>query len=373
MSIEQYALAGVRKLIAYETGKPIEEIAREFGVSRISKLASNENPLGCSPRVQAALEKGLEWSRYPDGAGHSLKTALIGKHTGIAREQFTLGNGSNDVLELLARTFLEPGRNAIASAHAFAVYYLATQACGAELREIPALPEDHPEQPRGHDLAAFASAIDENTRLIFIANPNNPTGNWAEPDAIEALLKQVPKHCLLVLDEAYREYQNPVERPPVEEWLAKYPNLVVTRTFSKAYGLASLRIGYGISSAEVADLLNRVRQPFNNNQMALLAAEEALQDPSFIAESVRANAEGMAQLQSGLKALGLSCLPSRANFLCVDMGQEGRPIFDALLREGVIVRPVAGYKLPNFLRISIGTADENQHCLDALEKVLNVS
>lgn len=370
MSIEQYALAGVRKLVAYETGKPIEEIAREFGVSRISKLASNENPLGCSPRVAAALTQGVEWSRYPDGAGHALKTALMAKHPGVDREQFTLGNGSNDVLELLARTFLEPGRNAIASAHAFAVYYLATQACGAELREIPALPDSHPQQPKGHDLAAFASAIDDDTRLIFIANPNNPTGTWAEPDAIESLLKQVPEHCLLVLDEAYREYQNPEERPPVEDWLATYPNLVVTRTFSKAYGLASLRMGYGMSSAVVADLLNRVRQPFNNNQMALLAAEEALQDQGFIADSVRVNAEGMAQLKCGLEAMGLTCLPSRANFLCVDMGQEGRPIFDALLREGVIVRPVAGYKLPDYLRISIGTADENQHCLNALKMVL---
>lgn len=370
MSIEQYALAGVQKLVAYETGKPIEEIAREFGVSRISKLASNENPLGCSPRVQQRLQQGIEWARYPDGAGHALKTALRAQHTGIAHEQFTLGNGSNDVLELLARTFLEPGRNAIASAHAFAVYALATQACGAELREIPALPESDPEQPCGHDLAAFAAAIDENTRLVFIANPNNPTGTWVEPEAIEQLLQQLPEHCLLVLDEAYREYQLPHERPPVEEWLQKYPNLVVTRTFSKAYGLASLRIGYGLSSPEVAGLLNRVRQPFNNNQMALVAAEEALLDADFLDESVRVNEAGMQQLLAGLTALGLRALPSRANFLCVNMGRPGRPLFDALLREGVIVRPVGGYGLPNYLRISIGTPEENQHCLDTLSKVL---
>ncbi len=370
MSIEQYALAGVRKLVAYETGKPVEEIAREFGVTRISKLASNENPLGCSPRVQQRLEQGIEWSRYPDGAGHSLKTALMKQHAGVTREQLTLGNGSNDVLELLARSFLEPGRNAVASAHAFAVYALATQACGAELREVPALPEDHPEQPCGHDLDAFAAAIDADTRLVFIANPNNPTGTWVEPAAIERLLKQIPEHCLLVLDEAYREYQEPHERPPVEQWLERYPNLVVTRTFSKAYGLASLRVGYGISSAEVASLLNRVRQPFNNNQMALLAAELALDDVDFLARSVQVNAAGMQQLREGVAALGLSCLPSRANFLCVNMGQPGRPIFDQLLREGVIVRPVGGYALPNYLRISIGTAEENQHCLDALAKVL---
>lgn len=370
MSIEPYALAGVQKLVAYETGKPIEEIAREFGVTRISKLASNENPLGCSPRVQQRLSQGVEWSRYPDGAGHSLKSALLGHHPGIQREQLTLGNGSNDVLELLARSFLEPGRNAIASAHAFAVYALATQACGAELREVPALPEDDPKQPCGHDLDAFAAAIDANTRLIFIANPNNPTGTWVEPAAIERLLTQIPEHCVLVLDEAYREYQRPEESPPIEQWLARFPNLVVTRTFSKAYGLASLRIGYGISSPEVASLLNRVRQPFNNNQMALLAAEEALQDTDFLARSASVNADGMQQLLEGLTALQLTCLPSRANFLCVNMGQPGRPLFDQLLREGVIVRPVGGYGLPNYLRISIGTAEENQHCLDALAKVL---
>ncbi|MEN8718667.1 MAG: histidinol-phosphate transaminase [Oceanococcaceae bacterium] len=370
MSIEDYALVGVRGMVAYETGKPVEEIARDYGVTRISKLASNENPLGCSPRVQQRLARGVDWSRYPDGAGHALKTALVAHHPGIDRGQITLGNGSNDILELLARTFLAPGRNAVASAHAFAVYGLATKACGAELREVPARPLDDPEQPCGHDLEAFAAHIDADTRLVFVANPNNPTGTWASVAAIEALLQRMPEHALLVLDEAYCEYQPSAERPPVEDWLARYPNLVVTRTFSKAYGLAALRIGYGLSSPVVADLLNRVRQPFNVNQMALLAAEEALQDTGFIAESVRVNAAGMAQWHAGLTALGLSWLPSRANFVCVNVKQPGRPLFDALLREGVIVRPVGGYGLPEFLRISIGTADENRHGLDALARVL---
>ena len=369
MSISQYALPGVQQLVAYETGKPVEDLARELGLSRISKLASNENPLGCSPKVAERLAQGLDWSRYPDGAGYRLKTALMAQHPGVERQQITLGNGSNDILELLARVFLAPGRNAVASAHAFAVYSLATQACGATLREVPALgPESS--QPCGHDLAAFAEHVDADTRLIFVANPNNPTGTWADVQAIEAALAATPAHCLFVLDEAYREYQAPDERPPVEEWLQRYPNLVVTRTFSKAYGLASLRIGYALSSPEVADLLNRVRQPFNNNQMALSAAEVALRDQDFIARSVAVNAAGMQQLTEGLEALGLRCLPSRANFLCVDMGRPGRPLFDALLKEGVIVRPVGGYGLPNYLRISIGTQAENAHCLEALEKLL---
>ncbi len=368
MSITDYALDGVRGLTAYETGRPVEEIAREFGVQRISKLASNENPLGCSPQADAALRAGLDWARYPDGGGYALKAALSAHHGGFDTAGITLGNGSNDVLELLARCFLAPGRNAVASAHAFAVYALATQACGATLREVPALGPDST-QPRGHDLAGFAAHIDADTRLVFVANPNNPTGTWAEPAAIEALLQQIPEHCLLVLDEAYREYQRPEERPPVEDWLARYPNLVVTRTFSKAYGLASLRIGYALSSPEVADLLNRIRQPFNTNAAAQRAALAALADTDFLARSVAVNAQGMAQLEAGLGGMGLHCLPSRANFVCVDMGEPGRPLFEALLRQGVIVRPVGGYGLPNFLRISIGTAEENTHCLEALATV----
>lgn len=368
-NIQDYALPGVQTMVAYEAGKPVEDIAREFGLSRISKLASNENPLGCSPLADAAMRKGVDWARYPDGAGYALKTALS-QRFGVSREQITLGNGSNDVLELLARSFLCAGRNAVASAHAFAVYALATKACSAELREVPALPASHPEQPYGHDLAQFPGHVDPNTRLVFVANPNNPTGTWVEAQQIEDLLKTLPEHCLLVLDEAYLEYQPAQAQPPVQEWLRKYPNLVVTRTFSKAYGLASLRIGYALSSPEVADLLNRVRQPFNNNQLALIAAEASLADADFIDKSVATNAQGMQQLREGLAKLGLHCLPSRANFLCVDMGQPGRPLFEKLLREGVIVRPVGGYGLPNFLRISIGTEAENAHCLEALARVL---
>lgn len=361
--------AGVQKLRPYEPGKPVEALERELGISDIIKLASNENPLGPSAAVDAAIAAASQdLARYPDGSGFALKAALAA-NLEVDTAQITLGNGSNDVLELMARVFLAPGRNAVCSAHAFAVYPLATLAAGAELREVPALAADAA-QAYGHDLNAFADYIDDNTGLVFIANPNNPTGTWVDPDALQALLKRVPKRVLVILDEAYCEYQDQSQRPDAVALMREHENLVVTRTFSKVYGLAALRIGYALSNPQVADLLNRVRQPFNNNALALAAAQAALQDQAHVAASVALNDEGMAYFHDSLPELGLSILPSQANFVCVDFGRPAQPIYQALLRQGVIVRPLDGYKLPQHLRITIGTPDENRRCVEALKTVL---
>ena len=370
LSAELQALAnpGVQKLRAYEPGKPIEELQRELGISDIIKLASNENPLGPSAAVDEVLKHAGDLSRYPDGSGFKLKRVLA-DGLGVKPEQVTLGNGSNDILELLARVFLSPGSNAVCSAHAFAVYPLVTIAAGAQLREVPALAPDA-EQAYGHDLDAFADYLDDNTRLVFIANPNNPTGTWVDPQAITCLLDKLPPRVIVVLDEAYCEYQDQSQRPDTLALLKQYPNLVITRTFSKVYGLAGLRVGYGLSHPVIADLLNRVRQPFNNNSLALLAAEVAYQDQAHVAASVAINAEGMQDYAVGLAGLGLHALPSQANFVCVDFKRAAQPIYQALLYQGVIVRPLAGYGMPQHLRITIGTPDENSRCLQALKTVL---
>jgi len=368
MSCDFLALAqpGVQKLSPYVPGKPVDELARELGLdpAGIVKLASNENPLGPSDKVLAAIRAELdELTRYPDGNGFTLKTALAGRY-GVDAAQVTLGNGSNDILELVARAYLAPGLNAVFSDYAFAVYPIATQAVGAQGKIVPA--KDY-----GHDLEAMLAAIDDNTRVVFIANPNNPTGTWFGPDALETFLAKVPESVLVVLDEAYIEYAEGDELPDGLDYLARYPNLLVSRTFSKAYGLASLRVGYAISSPAIADVLNRVRQPFNVNSLALAAACAALTDTDYLAESRRLNDAGMQQLEEGLHALGLSWIPSKANFIAVDFRRDTAAINQALLREGVIVRPMAGYRMPNFLRVSIGLPQENARFLEALAKVLS--
>ena len=368
MSCDFLALAqpGVQKLSPYVPGKPVDELARELNLdpAGIVKLASNENPLGPGAKALAAIREELgELTRYPDGNGFILKSALA-KRYGVEVAQVTLGNGSNDILDLVARAFLAPGLNAVFSQYAFAVYPISTQAVGAEGRSVPAT-------EYGHDLPAMLAAIDENTRVVFIANPNNPTGTWFGLDALERFLSQVPVNVLVVLDEAYIEYAEGDELPDGMQYLARYPNLLVSRTFSKAYGLAALRVGYAICSAQIADVLNRVRQPFNVSSLALAAACAALEDDEYLAESRRLNDAGMLQLQEGLKALGLSWIASKGNFIAVDFARDTAAINQALLREGVIVRPVAGYGMPNFLRISIGLPAENARFLEALAKVLS--
>ncbi|MDH0444670.1 histidinol-phosphate transaminase [Stutzerimonas stutzeri] len=367
MSCDFLALAqpGVQKLSPYVPGKPVDELARELKLdpAGIVKLASNENPLGPSPKALAAIQAELsELTRYPDGNGFVLKQRLAQRYS-VGVHQVTLGNGSNDILELVARAYLAPGLNAVFSEHAFAVYPIATQAVGAEGRAVAA-------KNWGHDLDTMADAIDENTRVVFVANPNNPTGTWFDAAALGTFLARVPAHVLVVLDEAYIEYAEGQELPDGLAYLADYPNLLVSRTFSKAYGLAALRVGYAISSPVIADVLNRVRQPFNVNSLALAAACAALDDVDYLAASRRVNDAGMAQLERGFRQLGLEWIPSRGNFIAVDFARDAAPINQALLREGVIVRPVAGYGMPTFLRVSIGTERENARFLDVLAQVL---
>jgi histidinol-phosphate aminotransferase len=355
----------VRSIAPYQPGKPISELAREMGLDEagIVKLASNENPRGIGPRTRAAIEAAIaDISRYPDGNGFELKQALA-KRYGVDMGAIVLGNGSNDVLELVALAFLGPGRAAVFSQHCFAVYPLATQARGARSIVVPA--KDY-----GHDLDAMARAIDDETYVAWIANPNNPTGTFARHAEIEAFLKRVPERVLVVLDEAYNEYLPPELRGDTVKLVKRHPNLVVTRTFSKAYGLAGLRVGYALAHPSVADVMNRVRQPFNVNSMALSAATAALDDMEFVARSYALNLQGLKQLEEGARGLGLDYIPSHGNFITIRVGKAAE-VYKRLLRRGVIVRPVGGgYGLPEHLRVTVGTAEENGKFLTALSASL---
>ena len=351
----------VRSIAPYQPGKPISELAREMGLEErtIVKLASNENPRGIGPRTRAAIDAALaDIARYPDGNGFELKQALAGRYH-VDLGSIVLGNGSNDVLELVSLAFLGPGRAAVFSQHCFAVYPLATQARGARSIVTPA-------KNYGHDLETMAKAIDDETYVAWIANPNNPTGTFARHEEIEAFLRRVPERVIVVLDEAYNEYLPPDLRSDTVKLLKRHPNLVITRTFSKAYGLAGLRVGYALAQPSVADVMNRVRQPFNVNSIALAAATAALDDMEFVARSYAANLQGLRQLEDGARALGRQFIPSHANFLTIQVGKAAE-VYKRLLRRGVIVRPVGGgYGLPEHLRVTVGTADENERFLTAL-------
>ena len=364
------AVSGVQGLNPYLPGKPVEELERELGISNILKLASNENPMGPSERVLKALKADeLDVEIYPDGNGFILKQALAEK-LDVQQEQITLGNGSNDVLDMIARVFLCQGREAIFSQYAFAVYPIATQAVGAVSKIAPAFAVDHESMPYGYDLDAMLALISEKTRVVFIANPNNPTGTWLDRQALKTFMDQVPKAIVVVMDEAYFEYVNEADYPDTLQWLDDYPNLIVTRTFSKIYGLASLRVGYAVCSEEIADLLNRVRQPFNVNSFSLVAATTALNDDEHVKQCADINRQGLAFWREACQQRELSFMPTVGNFITINMGQDAMPVYDALLREGVIVRPVGNYALPHHLRITIGTAEQNTRCLVALDKVL---
>jgi histidinol-phosphate aminotransferase len=360
----------IRAIAPYQPGKPISELAREMGIAeaRIVKLASNENPLGASPAARAAIEALLpELGRYPDGNGFALKSALAARY-GVPMDRIVLGNGSNDVLEMVAIAFLAPGRAAVYAQHAFAVYPLATQARGARGIVVPA-------KNYGHDLAAMRKAIDPDTRVVFIANPNNPTGTLLPGAELEAFLREVPGHVVVVLDEAYNEYLPAAVRYDSLPWLARHRNLVVTRTFSKAYGLAGLRVGFALCDERIADLLNRVRQPFNVNELALGAATAALGDGAFVRRSHELNLAGMKQLTEGFSRLGLAWIPSFGNFVSVEIPRSGGEAragaaFEKLLRQGVIVRPVGGYGMPDHLRVTVGLPEENARFLAALAAAL---
>jgi len=353
---------GVRRLAPYVPGKPIEELERELGVTNAIKLASNENPLGPSPMAIAAIQKAMpDIARYPDGGGFALKRALAAKLK-VAPEQITLGNGSSDVIEFAARIFVAPGDEVVFSQHAFAMYPILTQAIGGRSVEVPA-------RDWGHDLDAMAMAVTAGTKLVFVTNPNNPTGTWLNRTDLNRFLKQIPSRVIVVLDEAYFEYVEHPDYPDGLTLLNEFPNLVVARTFSKVYGLAGLRVGYSVSSAPLADLLNRVRPPFNVNSLAMSAAVAALGDDEHLRKTVALNRDGMRQLIDGFRDMGLPFIPSVGNFVCVEVGEAAR-INDALLRRGVIVRPVANYGMPNHLRVTIGLPDENARFLAALKTAL---
>lgn len=357
------AAPGIAGLRPYIPGKPISELERELGITGSIKLASNENPLGPSPKALAAVRDVLgELARYPDGGGFDLRADLAERH-GLDRNRVTLGNGSNDVLDMIARVFLHPCVETVMSQYTFAVYPISSQAAGATLRIAPA-------KGYGHDLDAMRERVGEHTRVVWIANPNNPTGTWLAREPLHDFLTSLPEQVIAVVDEAYVEYVGEPDYPDASRWLDELPNLIVTRTFSKVHGLAALRVGYALSSPEIADLLNRVRQPFNVNSLALAAAQAALDDPEHVRRGVELNRAGMADLIAGLKALGLGYIPSVGNFLAVDLGQPAGPVDQALLREGVIARPIANYGLPDHLRVTIGLPEENARFLAALKKVL---
>jgi histidinol-phosphate aminotransferase len=362
LDVLSLATSGVRGLTPYVPGKPVEELERELGITNAIKLASNENPLGPSPKALAAIQKMLpDLARYPDGGGFRLKHALAVK-LGASAEQITLGNGSSDVIEFAARIFVAPGDEVVFAQHAFAMYPIVSQAIGALIIEVPA-------RDWGHDLDAMARAITDKTRLVFVTNPNNPTGTWFNRDALLRFLRAVPLRVIVVLDEAYFEYVEHPDYPDGVSLLNEFPNLIVARTFSKVYGLAGLRVGYSLSSAAIADLLNRIRPPFNVNSLALAAAEAALADDDHLRKTVQLNRDGMCQLEDGFRDLKLSFIPSAGNFVCFEVGDAKR-VNDALLRQGVIVRPIANYGMPKHLRVTIGLPEENARFLTALKTVL---
>jgi histidinol-phosphate aminotransferase len=364
----KYATPAIRGLHPYQPGKPIDELEREYGVTNIIKLASNENPLGPSPSALAAIRCAMQdvWL-YPDGNGFELKLKLATRH-GVGIDQITLGNGSSDVLEFVIRSFVTPEDEVLFSEHAFALYPLLTQAVGATAVAAPA-------RHWGYDLDALRQRINERTKVIFIANPNNPTGTWLGSGELEAFVADVPEHVLVVVDEAYFDYAHYLDTgdrnyPDCMGWIGKYSNLIVARTFSKSHGLAGLRVGYAVSDSQVADLMNRVRPPFNVNSLALVAAAASLDDIEHLEKSVRMNAAGLRQLEQAFEMMGLEYIPSLANFVSVEVGRSGTEVFEALLHEAVIVRPVANYGMPEHVRVTVGKPEENERFIESLKRVL---
>jgi histidinol-phosphate aminotransferase len=365
MDMAELAPENVRKIAPYVPGKPIAETARELGLKEadILKMASNENPLGASPRALAAIRGALDQLHYyPDGSGYDLKR-IIARLQGVSPEDIVLGNGSNDVLELAARAFLQASDSAVYSQHAFMVYPLVVQAIGAHGIEVPA-------KDFGNDLDALAAAVRPDTKMVFLANPNNPTGTFSPWEEVLAFVERTPPRVLVVLDEAYGEYLPDSLKSPTPRWLERHPNLVISRTLSKAFGLAGLRVGYGLANPKIAEVMNRVRQPFNVNHLAMVAACAALEDDAFIEKSRAVNAAGLVQLTEGFRRLGLEYIPPYGNFVTVHVGDAADRIYRSMLAEGVIVRPIAGYGMPRHLRVTVGLPEHNARFLAALERAL---
>ncbi|MEQ1526046.1 MAG: histidinol-phosphate transaminase [Gallionella sp.] len=367
MNYSELAPKYIRAIAPYQPGKPISELERELGITGIVKLASNENPLGASPAAVAAMQAAIKHiALYPDGNGFDLKDALV-KRYAVAHANVTLGNGSNDLLELAARAFLAPGDKVVYAAHAFAVYALATQAVGATGITVPAT------RGYGHDLPAMLNAAKENkAKMVFIANPNNPTGTLLSADELLTFMRALPAEILVVLDEAYNEYLPADKRYDSVSWLKEFPNLIISRTFSKAYGLAGLRVGYALAHEQITDMMNRVRQPFNVNAVAQAAAVAALRDVSFVKQTFELNQRGMIQITEGLTKLGLEYIPSFGNFVAFRIG-GATAMYRRLLELGVIVRPIANYDMPDWLRVSIGLESENAKFLTALKQAIGES
>ncbi len=366
---EQHCLPPLLDIKPYQPGKSVEDLGKSSTTLEAIKLSSNENALGPSPHAIAAMgDHADQVHLYPSGSGLLLKARLAERH-GISANRITLGNGSNELLEFVARCFLDKSKNAVYSEHAFEVYALATRISGAAAhRAIPRTTDD--EMPYGHDLNRFLDVIDERTAVVFIANPNNPTGTWLKEGDLRKFMRSIDEHIVVVVDQAYAEYAQVSDYPDMSKWLDEYPNLIVTQTFSKIYALAGLRIGYAFSSVEIADLFNRLRQPFNNNVLALKAAIASLDDTAHLEKSIRLNSEGLAYLSDGCNKLGLNCLPSAANFLCIEVGARAPVIYNALLEQGVIIRAIENYDMPRHLRVTVGSAEQNRRFLETLKRIL---
>lgn len=356
--------SSLKELVPYEPGKPIDDVAREMGLApeSIIKLASNENPLGPSPLAVAAIQKALATSHiYPDGGTFHLSTALA-KKTGVEKNRVVLGNGSNEILELIYHAFTRPGTgNVVASQYAFVVYKLQAQLFDVKMIEVPS-------KSFGHDLDAMHAAITPETRVVFITNPNNPTGTRLSNDALYNFIKSVPESLIIALDEAYYEFMT--DAPPSIEWTMKHPNLIVLRTFSKIQGLAGLRIGYAITHPDTANILQRCRQPFNVNALAQAGALASLEDDNHPARTVKMTHEGMKNLITLCKKLKLDYVPSEANFLMIRVG-DGDQIFKQLMQQGIIIRALKPYQLPEWIRVTIGTPEQMNRFSTALEQLLS--
>ncbi len=355
----------ISSLIPYQPGKTVEELERELGITSSIKLASNENPLGPSPKAMLAVSDALQQTHvYPDGSCYELKNTLA-HFIGVDAQQITIGNGSENILELIAKAYFQPGDNAVISEYAFLTIPLIIQSFGAKVIAAKA-------NQWGHDIDAMLNAIDEKTRMVFVVNPNNPTGTYINKQSFAKLMQTVPPHVVVILDEAYAEFITAEDYPDALAFLREYPNLIISRTFSKAYGLAGMRIGYAISSPDIADILNRARLPFNVNSLAAKAASAAILDQEHVRKTVELTERGRVQLEHGLQRLQLSYIPSLANFIAIDVA-DGPAVYQHLLREGVIVRPLKAYHMPRHIRVTISTEAHNQRFLIAIEKVMAIA